>query len=157
MNKYNKIQSIMEDMINFFAEFAAILQSKIEAINQNDVTKLEDIMKQEQAFSMKVRGLEKSREAAMAQAGLNAQQFKDIVNSPQSENEEELAKVYFLLKEKLDEYTNLSEVVKAQVELRLHSIKMILERLENNTANAIYDKSGADAAKQADGFKPTKV
>ncbi|MEG1895209.1 MAG: flagellar export chaperone FlgN, partial [Oscillospiraceae bacterium] len=76
MNKYSEINSVMQDMINFFEEFSNLLQNKIEAINQNDVTALEQIMKQEQAFSMKIRGLENKRESALTKAGLTAEEFK---------------------------------------------------------------------------------
>ncbi|MEG1896405.1 MAG: hypothetical protein RR162_09210, partial [Oscillospiraceae bacterium] len=60
-------------------------------------------------------------------------------------------------KGKLEDYSHQSEIIKTQVELRLHSIKMVLEKLESNATQAIYDKSGVDVIKHTDEFKPTKV
>lgn len=147
----------MQDIIKFFDEFSEILQDKIDAIEQNNVTKLEQIMKQEQAFSMKIRGLEKSRQTALAQSGLTQEDFKIVMQSPQDDEEIETAAVYRLLKERLAKYTQASEVIQAQVDIRLHSIKLLLEKLENNPLQGIYDKSGIDKTKAADDFKSTKA
>ncbi|MEG2081926.1 MAG: hypothetical protein RR011_01710, partial [Oscillospiraceae bacterium] len=68
-----------------------------------------------------------------------------------------LAQTYLALKGKLEDYAHQSEIIKTQVELRLHSIKMVLEKLESNATQAIYDKSGVDVIKHTDEFKPTKV
>lgn len=147
----------MQDMIKFFDEFSKVLQEKIEAIEQNNATQLEEIMKKEQAFSMKVRGLEKAREAALEEIGLTAEDFKTMVYSPTDDEQQEVSTIYFQLKEKLNNYTTSSDIIRAQVEIKLHSIKMVLERLENAPAQGTYNKDGAENANSAKEFKATKA
>ena len=69
MHDLNDFKAVVGDLITLLEEFNEIETAKLDAIQKNRVTFVEENMKKEQAGIMKLRGLDKKRESIQKDLG----------------------------------------------------------------------------------------
>ena len=62
MDHYTEFISLIHDFIDLFRSLTTVEQQKLDAAVANDLSILEDCMKKEQAFVLRLRGLEQQRD-----------------------------------------------------------------------------------------------
>jgi len=145
---------LLSNMVSFFDELIDLENRKIDAIAVNDIKKLDEYMKEEQAFTMRLRGLEMKREKLQKQYGFEGMILREIIEETGGEDKEKLQQAYDMLEERMKNVKDAVECANKFIELHLEGISNILESLDKTQKEAkTYDKKGA---KKKDGAKEGK-
>jgi hypothetical protein len=130
----NEFTTIVEDLVELFKELTQIEQVKIEAVKKNMVTYVEDCMNKEQAAVLKLRGLEKKREACQKDMGLDGYTFKQILETTTGEERGQLKQLFDTLSYHVSLFQDTNESARAMLEISLHNInKAIIRTHQNNS------------------------
>lgn len=130
----NEFTAVVEDLVELFEELIEIEQIKIEAVKKNMVTYVEDCMNREQAAVLKLRGLEKKREACQKNMGFEGYTFKQILDSTSGEEHSRLQMLFDTLSHHVSLFQDTNESARAMLEISLHNInKAIIRTHQNNT------------------------
>ena len=74
-----KFEEVIRKMISLFEELKIVEQKKLESVQKNKITFLEDSMNKEQACILKLRGLEQERERIQKENGWENKKFRQIL------------------------------------------------------------------------------
>ena len=79
MDHYTEFISLIHDFIDLFRSLTTVEQQKLDAAVANDLSILEDCMKKEQAFVLRLRGLEQQPSEKVEDEGFKVQ--RDLIQS----------------------------------------------------------------------------
>lgn len=131
-----RFEQVIQNMIRFFDEFKEIEQKKLEAVQKERITFLEDSMNKEQAYILKLRGLEQEREQAQKQCGWERKTFREILQLVSEEEKQHLEPLFLTLSKKIKEFQTINEDVNTLMKIKLHKINTVLE---NNGASYTHN------------------
>ena len=72
-------QQLIRQFIVLFDRMIPLEQAKLDAVSQNEISRLEEIIKKEQAEIMALRGLDQKREKLQAELGWKDLTFQKIL------------------------------------------------------------------------------
>lgn len=156
MSSIDSFTAVINELINFFDSLLALEDRKLLAIKNNDVILLEDYIKEEQVYVLKLRGLDKKRETIQAELGFGKLSFKEIIASADSELHEKLLPLFEVLNKNMELFKNTNASSKLLIERNLYNIEKLLE--SNNAASpSTYNKSGEMNNKNTVKFTSRKI
>ena len=161
MSDYNRDDfdsfcEIIREMLTLFDELISFENKKIDAIAANDVTQLDQYMKDEQVYLLKMKALEQKREKFQNRIGADGLTFIELSDRFDGAEKETLKGFYEELALKMTEVKDAVSGTKRFIDLHLNSISALLEKLEGNSAT--YKKNGVkDQDAPPARFKPTKA
>lgn len=126
-------QEIIRELIGLFEELGAVEQEKLQAVVQNNLKEIEACMKQEQVGIMRLKVLEKKREAIQAQMGLQGKSFRELIDTLEGDVRFELQEQYQKLETALMHFNEQAQSAKTAIEANLHSIEHTLEELKQKS------------------------
>ncbi len=136
---------LAEKLILLFDDLTDIEQTKLEAVTEKNIDSLNECMKEEQAYLLQFRGLDKKREAIQKDLGVEKKKFSEIISMVEDKKyKEELEELFATLKETMDFYQQIHNNVKHLVEINLHSIDKTLEYLKHSSALGMGDTYSSD-------------
>ena len=130
MENMDRFISLMKEMTQFFDAFQLIERQKLEAAASNDILRLEEIMKKEQAEILVLRGLERKQQEIQAQMGCSGLTFREMIDRAPEQDRAEFENVYSRLSESLDLFQKTTQSVKQAIDLNLHAIHKALEKVD---------------------------
>ena len=130
MENMDRFISLMKEMTQFFDAFQLIEKQKLEAAASNDILRLEEIMKKEQAEILVLRGLERKQQEIQAQMGCSGLTFREMIDRAPEQDRAELENLYSRLSESLDIFQKTTQSVKQAIDLNLHAIHKALEKVD---------------------------
>lgn len=130
MENMDRFISLMKEMTQFFDAFQLIEKQKLEAAASNDILRLEEIMKKEQAEILVLRGLERKQQEIQSQMGCSGLTFREMIDRTPEQERAELEKAYSRLSESLDLFQKTTQSVKQAIDLNLHAIHKALEKVD---------------------------
>ena len=130
MENMDRFISLMKEMTQFFDAFQLIERQKLEAAASNDILRLEEIMKKEQAEILVLRGLERKQQEIQAQMGCSGLTFREMIDRAPEQDRAEFENVYSRLSESLDLFQKTAQSVKQAIDLNLHAIHKALEKVD---------------------------
>ena len=101
MYHYTDFISLIHDFIDLFRSLTTVEQQKLDAAVANDISILEDCMKKEQAFVLRLRGLEQQRDTLQKELRMEDLKFREILSRVPDEVKEELTPLFQELSEKV--------------------------------------------------------
>lgn len=137
---FDSFCKVIRDTLTLFDELNDYENKKLDAIAANNVLQLDAYIIDEQAYLMKMRGLDLKREKLLGQLGLPGMPFKDIIEKFEGDEKETLTGLYDELSFKSAELKNAISVTKTAIDLNLNNISAMLAKLEG--AEGTYDKKG---------------
>ena len=156
MSDFNSFCQVIRDTLALFDELNDYENKKLDAIAANDVIQLDQYMNDEQAYLMKMRGLDQKREKLQKQLGVPGLTFKEIIEKFDGGDKETLAGLYDELSSKSADLKNAISATKRAIDMHLNSISALLEKIEG--AEGTYDNKGEKEQKSPpERFKPTKA
>ena len=90
MDHYTEFISLIHDFIDLFRSLTTVEQQKLDAAVANDLSILEDCMKKEQAFLLRLRGLEQQRDTLQRKLKMKDLKFREILSRVTDEVKEEI-------------------------------------------------------------------
>ena len=101
---------------------------KAEAARASDLTALDEVLKQEQALSLNLRGLELKRQKLVSQLGLEGVPLSALPERCPAELADDARKTAAGLRKSYEIYRSYSNLARSTLELNLHQIDKFLER-----------------------------
>ena len=154
---FNRFCNVIDDMIEIFDDLKAFEDKKLNAVIGNDVLRLEHLMNEEQAYLMKMRGLDQKREKLQEEMGLKGKNFRQIIEAAPLECREEMIGRKQALDEKNQALVAAVEKTKRSIEGHLQRLDQMMQQVQEESRG--YDKSGKKegGSSAPTRFKPTKA
>lgn len=130
----NKYVQILEDL-------TVVEHTKFDAIAANDIDLLDKCMKQEEAFSLQIRGFDKKRESLCEEYGFKT--FREFIDS--LEDMDEKVKMQALFEKLSSLLANLKMINEANnkcTQINLAKINGVIEMLRGGNVKKAYKKDG---------------
>ncbi len=143
--RYLDYLATLEELRQSLEQLAATAQQKTAAVKQDDLAALNEILKQEQAISLALRGLEQKRTKQMTELNLAdaplsrlAERYPEALRLQAKNTADALLRQYQL-------YQSASDAARCVLESNLHEIEKILADLgADPMSGASYAPAGAD-------------
>ena len=147
---------VLTDTLTLFDELLGLETKKIDAISENDVTLLDQYMNDEQVYLLQMRNLDFKRGKIQEQYDASGLTFKQMIERFDGAEKDTLDSLYDELSKKSTELKEAIAGTKKLIELHLHSISTLLEKMEGG--EGVYNKDGEKAPKEPPvRFTPTKA
>ena len=95
MYKLDDFLDLLEKLVLLFDDLTEVEQTKLEAVTKKDIDTLNDCMKEEQAYLLQFRGLDKKRESIQKDLGFENMKFSQIItNIKDKQYQQEFQELY---------------------------------------------------------------
>ncbi len=137
--------SLLRQLTDSLDQLSQFAQQKSAAVRQDDLIALDDVIKQEQAMTLNLRGLEQKRLTLLAQLGLEDVPLAELPNRYPPQLQGEAQDVVDALRQSNSLYRTHADAARGTLELHLHQIEKVI------TA------SGADLTSAVSGYSAPSV
>lgn len=142
MHNLNDFKTVVGDLISFLEDFNKTEAEKLDAVQHNRVTFVEESMKKEQAAIMKLRGLDKKRESIQKDLGWEGMSFQQILSQVNDVEREELRPLFDQLNRSLHQFLDTKDSAQKALEINLHHIDKLLKK-KAAEENGAYNSNGS--------------
>lgn len=142
MHNLNDFKIVVGDLILLLEAFNKTEAEKLEAVQQNRVTFVEESMKKEQAAIMKLRGLDKKRESIQKDLGWEGMSFQQILSQVNDVEREDLRPLFEELNRSLKQFQDTKDSAQQALEINLHHINKQLAKKAAEEGGA-YNSNGS--------------
>ena len=118
---------ILRDLGGVIDRLTPLALQKAEVVRASDLTALDEVMKQEQALSLNLRGLELKRQKLASQLGLDGMPLSALPEHCPPELTDEARKTAAALRKSYEIYRSYANMARSTLELNLHQIDKVLE------------------------------
>ena len=119
MYKLDDFLDLLEKLVLLFDDLTEIEQTKLEAVTKKDIDTLNDCMKEEQAYLLQFRGLDKKRESIQKDLGFENMKFSQIITNMKDKQYLLMLLKIVLLMPLMDNY---KQIIKLTSQIRLYDI-----------------------------------
>ena len=138
----NELYGILKQQLDVYTSYLEVVNKKYDAIFQENIPVLNDILSEEEVFYMKFRGLEQKREKLLAKLGPDVT-LKQIIEDMEDVNDKErFSSMYRELKDVISKVKEQHESCKTIVGVKMHTIETVLERIDKDGRSTAYDVEG---------------
>lgn len=128
MADLSAFQELIEQFIALFDRMIPLEQSKLEVVSRNQVARLEEIIKKEQAEIMTLRGLDQKRERMQEDLGWKDLSFQEILKQLSEEQRPKVKQLFDELASRVTAFQSVTESSRTLMEVNLHTINQILAK-----------------------------
>lgn len=146
MHNLDDFKAVVHDLILLLEDFNATEREKLDAVQRNLVTYVEEAMKKEQAGILKLRGLDKKRESIQKDLGWEGMSFQQILSQVNDVERDQLKPLFDKLTDSLRQFNDSKDSAQKALEINLHHINTLLMQ-KSAEENKAYDSKG-DAQRQ---------
>ena len=125
--QYRAYFGVLQDLSGVIDRLTPLALQKAETVRASDLTALDEVMKQEQALSLNLRGLELKRQKLASQLGLDGVPLSGLAERCPPELAGEARKAAAALRRSYEIYRSYSNMARNTLELNLHQIDKFLE------------------------------
>lgn len=133
MSNIKEFNNIVMELIELLNNLITIEETKLNAVSENNLSKLDKCITEEQAYIMQLRGLDKKREQIQSSLGFENLTFSEIISNLPDIHKDECKDMYDQLLNKTNDFKSISSSVKTAIEVNLHSIDSIINKLKNDS------------------------
>ena len=117
---------VLKELGGTLDRLTPLAQQKAEAVRANDLLALDEVLKQEQALSLNLRGLELKRQKLAPQLGLDGVPLSKLPEHCPPQLADEARKTAAALRESYEIYRSYADMARNTLELNLHQIDKFL-------------------------------
>jgi flagellar biosynthesis/type III secretory pathway chaperone len=130
----NSLYDLLKESTQLFSKLLELEHEKYDAVIKANIEMLDDIVSDEQAYYLKMRGDEQKRENLLEEMGCSGKTLREIIDMSQGEEKTKLRDAYKEFNELLKEVKKINRMCRTLIEVRLRRIDSVLSQLgENNT------------------------
>lgn len=144
---YRPYLDLLTELSGCLDRLSALAQEKADAVRQDDLMALGDVLKQEQAMTLTLRGLDQRRVKLMGTLGLDGVPLTELHTRVPPELEDEARQTAEAARRSYREYRSYADMARNTLELNLHQIEKVI------TAAGI-DPAELGAGYEAPGVEP---
>ena len=119
---------VLRELSGVLDRLTPLAQQKAEAVRASDLMALDEVLKQEQALGLNLRGLELKRQKLAPQLGLDGVPLSELPQHCPAELRDEARKTASALHKSYEIYRSYAGMARNTLELNLHQIDKSLER-----------------------------
>ena len=143
MDKLDNLYTILEEQLHLYEEFVKVEEEKHMVILADNISRLDEIVAQEQVFFLKSRGLDQKREATLKEIGLSGKTLKELIEVIDDSNKERFKKIHKDIFDILQVFKEKNNQCQNLVQIRLHRAQAMIRKLDESKANStVYFKDG---------------
>ncbi len=146
---YQSYLGLLRELGGILEQLAQLAQDKAAVVRQDDLIGLDEVLKQEQAMTLNLRGLEQRRLKLAAQLGLSGTSLSDLPGRCPPELELQARQTVEQLLQGYEIYRGCADMARNLLELNLH-------QMEKTISAAGVDPASPGAGYQAPGVEPPK-
>jgi vacuolar-type H+-ATPase subunit I/STV1 len=149
MDPYASYLELLRQLTGDLERLSALAREKTQAVRQDDLNGLDQVLKQEQALTLTVRGLEQKLKKTLNQLHLTRVSLTSLPEQFPSQLRLEAKQTVEELRRQYQVYRGASEAARHILECNLHEIEQALNDwgAEDRTGPG-YEKSGAEPPTQ---------
>lgn len=148
MDAHLSYLKLLKELGSTLDQLSELAKQKTNFVRQNDLLGLDEVLKQEQAMTLNLRGLELRRQKLVAQLGLNGVPLSALPEKYPDELEPRARQTAESLRQSYAIYRGCADMARNTLELNLHEIEKVI------TAAGIDPKTAAGY--EAPGVEPPK-
>lgn len=127
-------------------QLGRLAQEKAGFVRQNDLMGLDEVLKQEQAMTLTLRGLEQKRQKLLSQLGLADVPLSELPGQCPEELEPQARRTVETLRQSYAVYRSYADAARSTLELNLHEIEKVIAAsgVDPKLAAAGYETPSAE-------------
>lgn len=149
-NLYLSYLNLLKELGGTLDRLSALSQEKTAAVRRDDLIGLDEVLKQEQAMSLNLRGLELKRLKLAPQLGLEGTALSDLPQAYPEHLQDAARQAADALHESYTVYRSYADQARNTLELNLHQIDKVI------AASGVDPKLAADGYETAANIEPPK-
>lgn len=161
MADYNDLLKLLEKYVTLFEKLTVTEQTKLEAVKNYDIEKLEECMKSEQADTLVLRGYDQKRLQMQEALSLKDMTFRQILDALPTEGNirYEFSQIFQKLTDAYQLYNSTSSCAKEMIEINIHRLGKAITNLKNKTKTSSGDVYTPEGSLVSDtlSFKDMKI
>ncbi len=122
---YDEYFRFLEELGRTLDQLTALAQKTAKAVVRDDLDTVNDCMKQEQALSLRLRGLDSKRDAILSRLGLSGVPLSGLCEHCPEEVRPQAKKAEERLRERYELFQVASQVSRNTLECNLHQIEKL--------------------------------
>ncbi len=126
--------SLLNELSGRLDQLSELARQKTQAVKKDDLTALDEALKQEQAMTLNLRGLEQKRLRAVSQLGLEGSSLSELASRYPDSMQIQARQTAEKLLRSYQEYRCAAEVARNTLELNLHEIEKVIAASGVDTA-----------------------
>ena len=141
---------LLEELSSSLDRLARLAQDKAAAVRADDLIALDEVLKQEQAMTLNLRGLELKRLKLVGQLGLDKVPLDELEGRCPPELAGRARSTVNALRSSYAVYRSCADMARSQLELNLHQIEKVITAagVDPAVAAAGYEAPGVEPPKQ---------
>lgn len=141
MHGFSGFKEVIRELIALLEEFNKTETEKLDAVQRNLVTFVEEAMKKEQAYILKLRGLDRKRESIQKDLGWEGLTFQQILSQANDIETKELQPLFDQLSHIMAQFIDTKDSAQKALEVNLHHINSLIGKKAAEGNNS-YNSSG---------------
>lgn len=145
MNDYTELLELVEKNTMLFDELTEIQQVKLEGARDQDIARLEDCMKKEQAHTLALRGFDKKRLALQKNLSLEDKTFRELIPLVPEAYTASYQKAFDDLTQAYTRYQSTAECAKEMIEVNIYKMSTLINQIRekaNLSGGDVYTPEG---------------
>lgn len=127
-----KLTALFETMLGFYREFLALEEEKLDALKSSRLELLDPLLRREQAFVLRAKGLELDRQRLMEESGNSEATFHALLELFLPEEREKPKELYEELSSTIVRLQKVSSDSERLLKIKSTRAAAIISRLEND-------------------------
>lgn len=145
MNQFDKFYSYLEDLEQSYGRLSDLLRQKMVAVDQYDIGKLDEIIKEEQVYVLLSKGFDGNIASFREKLSLSGDTLSSCIDEMPGEEQERFHRQFRRLESTLAEVKGLNEKCQSLIEERLYSIEKSIKEMDKSEGTT-YQKGGSSGS-----------
>ena len=137
----DSLYQLLKEYTEIYKMFLELEYDKYEAVIEDDVIALDNIVSQEEVYYLQMKGIEHKREKLLNSLELSGKTLKEIIDAAENESKIKLQEQFEELNNKIKELNKINDLLKTVIEVRLRRINKRMNNLGEKENIYTNDKS----------------
>ena len=137
----DSLYQLLKEYTEIYKMFLELEYDKYEAVIEEDVIALDNIVSQEEVYYLQMKGIEHKREKLLNSLELSGKTLKEIIDAAENESKIKLQEQFEELNNKIKELNKINDLLKIVIEVRLRRINNKMNNLGEKENIYTNDKS----------------
>ena len=137
----DSLYQLLKEYTEIYKMFLELEYDKYEAVIEDDVIALDNIVSQEEVYYLQMKGIEHKREKLLNSLELSGKTLKEIIDVAENESKIKLQEQFEELNNKIKELNKINDLLKIVIEVRLRRINNKMNNLGEKENIYTNDKS----------------
>ena len=137
---------LLRELTGSLEQLSELAQRKVECVHESDLIALDEVLKQEQAMTLNLRGVEQKRLKLVSQLGLEDVSLAELDSKYPDELQLQARETSEALRQSYEMYRSRADAARNILEVNLHQIEKVIAAsgVDPGTLGAGYEVPGTE-------------